>query len=347
MKCTRCGIDVVYSDRRDGKCPRCRTQFAFEPKNNDPFTDVAFQSAIETVSGEAHLRWGVEHLYWELARRRLRKAQQQNVGCAVVAGLAALFSVFLSFVSDFGFLWVVGVSLVLIALGMWQRGRRGGAARHLSLERFNRLWERWCGTHGRPDTAIQRERRKPRTPEKDVYDYSFDRVVVCDRARTVDLLLANNFHFENNCAVLSIGGYPEAVFDPVRAMLKRNPQIEVFALHDATPFGCRVAHRLTHDPDWFHGRRVIDVGLRPRHVAKHEAYWLASGVHDVDAGGGLSAEEATWLARYQVELAVYRPEAVLRALFRAINQSGELALAAADSGGPSDDSDVDSFDSFG
>jgi hypothetical protein len=27
--------------------------------------------------------------------------------------------------------------------------------------------------------------------------------VICDRAQTVDVLLANNFHFENNCAVLS------------------------------------------------------------------------------------------------------------------------------------------------
>jgi DNA-directed RNA polymerase subunit RPC12/RpoP len=345
MKCTRCGTDVRYRDRKDGKCDRCGGRFAFEPKRGDPFTDQAFKSALETVSGQARLRWGVEHLYWELARRRLKKARQESLGCSCLAGVAAAGSVFLSFASDFGFAWVAGLSLFLVAIGLWQRGKRGGAARNLPLERFNRLWERWCAAHGRPDTAILRERRKPRTPERDVYDYSFDRVVVCDRARSVDLLIANNFHFENNCAVLSIGGYPEAVFDPVRAMLKRNPHIEVFALHDATPFGCRVAHRLTHDPEWFPGRRVLDVGLRPRHVAKHEAYWLASEVRSVEAGGGLSTEEAAWLSRYQVELAIYRPEAILRALFRAINESGEMALAGTDGAGPSDGDD--GFDSFG
>ena len=34
------------------------------------------------------------------------------------------------------------------------------------------------------------------------------------------MLLANNFHFENNCAILSIEGYPPNVFETVRAMLK-------------------------------------------------------------------------------------------------------------------------------
>ena len=86
--------------------------------------------------------------------------------------------------------------------------------------------------------------RKPRGPrrapgpppklEPDVADYSFDRAVICDRARTVDLLLANNFHFENNCAVLSVEGYPQRVFETVRTMLKRNPQLRL------TIAGCSV-----------------------------------------------------------------------------------------------------------
>ena len=128
-----------------------------------------------------------------------------------------------------------------------------------------------------PDRAPHRARREPAAPrpEPDLADYSFDRAVICDRARTVDLLLANNFHFENNCAVLSIDGYPPGPFETVRAMLKRNPRLQVFALHDATPDGCTLAHRLATDPAWFAGQvPVIDVGLRPGHAGPFQGLWL-------------------------------------------------------------------------
>ena len=109
-------------------------------------------------------------------------------------------------------------------------------------------WER---AHGKPPGLIvrpsaQAPSRPRRVLESDLADYSFDRAVICDRARTVDLLLANNFHFENNCAVLSIDGYPPGPFETVRTMLKRNPKLQVFALHDATVEGCTLAHRLDH-----------------------------------------------------------------------------------------------------
>ena len=129
-------------------------------------------------------------------------------------------------------------------------------------------------------------------------------------------------------------------------MLRRNPRLDIFALHDATPFGCRVAHRLATDREWFRGRTVYDVGLRPRQVKARREYWLHSDVRSVEPGGGLSEEEAAWLARYRMELAVYRPETILRALFRAINRREELQVAGGPDG-PIGDDDDGSFDSFG
>ena len=348
MKCIHCDTDVRLKDRGDGRCHVCHEAFAFEPRRGDPFTDRACQDAIETLSGRGRLRWGVEHLYWELARRRARKQRGVNLGCAAVAAVAlAFFS--MTLVTARGFAWLACAAIGLCLFSLLKLRRLGAAARALPAGKFDGYWTRWTQVHGRPESAIERAPRRERKPvELDLFDYSFDRVVVCDRARTVDLLVANDFHFENNCAVLSIAGYPESVFEPVRAMLKRNRRLEVFALHDATPFGCRVAYRLATDPAWFRGQgRVVDVGLRPRHVARHRDYWLEAEVRNVDTGGGLSAEEAAWLARYRMELAVYRPEAILRALFRAINRREELALPASTRAAAADTSDVDSFDSFG
>src|SRR5204863_2586986 len=132
------------------------------------------------------------------------------------------------------------------------------------------MWSAWrAALHDHPKGLIVRKEPapRPRAAEPDIPLYSFDRAVICDRARTVDLLLANNFHFENNCAVLSVEGYPPGPFATVRTMLQRNPRLQVYALHDATFAGCVLARRLTSDPAWFQGQvRVLDVGLRPGHA---------------------------------------------------------------------------------
>ncbi|MGL5034912.1 MAG: hypothetical protein ACRC6M_14045, partial [Microcystaceae cyanobacterium] len=41
-------------------------------------------------------------------------------------------------------------------------------------------------------------------PDPNVTNYSFDRLVVCQSDEIAQMLIANNFHFENNCAILSI-----------------------------------------------------------------------------------------------------------------------------------------------
>ncbi|HEY4002750.1 MAG TPA: hypothetical protein VGO93_28000 [Candidatus Xenobia bacterium] len=154
-------------------------------------------------------------------------------------------------------------------------------------------------------------------------EYSFDRAVICDRARTVDTLLANNFHFENNCAVLSWDGYPEDVFDTVRSMLKRNPNLKVFALHDASYDGCMLATRLASDPAWFQGQvTVIDVGLRPRQARPFDGLLLPAP--EVPSGNvpGLDPQEQAWLRQYRLELAAIRPEQVVKRLFRALTLDG-------------------------
>ena len=344
MICTRCGHDSKHKDRPNRVCPACAKTFAFEPQQGDPFTDPAFANAIDTISGSGSLRWGVEHLYWELARRRNKKQRGGRLGCLIAGVVGAIVSVFAS-ATGLRYAWIVGTALLLAAGWRLIANYSGSAARDLPLHDFNRLWERWIKNYERPQTAIKRLKRKERAaPPPDLHDYSFDRVVVCDCARTVDLLLANNFHFENNCAVLSIAGYPDQVFEPVRAMLKKNPRLEIFALHDATPFGCRIAHRLATDPKWFKGQgRVIDVGLRPRHVKKARHFWLTSEVSAVEPARGVSKQEAAWLSRFRMEVAVYRPESVLRALFRAINR--QTAMVVPDR--PGDDHYYDDYDDSG
>ena len=68
VKCIYCGTDSKYTERSGGRC-QCGKKFAFEPKTGDRFTDAGFKSAIDAVSVQGQVRWGVEHLYYELCRR--------------------------------------------------------------------------------------------------------------------------------------------------------------------------------------------------------------------------------------------------------------------------------------
>lgn len=331
MKCIYCSSDSKKSERTDGKCPKCSKEFAFEPTTGDP-TDGAFKAAIERVSGQGRVRFTADNLYFELGRSKFGRSG--GFGCAMFI-LGAL-------TISFAFAWSGWVLLPGLILGAVMAQQHVTSRRVMRLERFKFSgWlQRWNRIHGLPAGLIE-QRALPAASavaamQSELEQYSFDRVVICDTRETVDLLLANNFHFENNCAVLSIGGYPQSVFDIVLRMLKRNPKLQIFALHDATLDGCAMAHRLAHEPAWFAGQGpVVDVGLRPAHAEAFRGLWESNdiGKPSPNRPDGVTEEEYAWLCDYRLSLAAVRPEQVVKRLFRAISERKSDSLATTDGGG--------------
>ncbi len=194
----------------------------------------------------------------------------------------------------------------------------------------------------------------------DVSAYSFDRLVVCDRPEIAQFLIANNFHFENNCAVLSITGYPQNIFDTTMEMLRRNPDLKVYALHDCTPRGIGLVDHLRTSPNWFSDSSaiIIDIGILPRPIiaAGDNMFVLSSESVARDARElppairqDLSAEELHWLeSGNYVELESFSPQKLIQILNRGI--AGSRDLGSDDSslillGGT--DSSIYVVDSFG
>ncbi len=253
--------------------------FAFSRKVGDPLPDVAFAAAIHRVSLGGAVHWGLDHLYYE-ACRRIRKR-------------------------TFPF-------------------RRPGGRVAIDRPRFDRLWDRWTLAHGTPQSLIVPERGGSAESEgsllpPDATDYSFERVVVTDSSVTVRLLLANRFHVDNRCAVLSLDGGPLGVFDRVLAMLRKAPQLHVLAAHDASSLGFGLKERLVSRKEWFRdqvmdGRaRVVDIGLRPQHVTRFRGSFLPAD-RQAEAVPGLSRKQAAWMAHHRLELAAVPPVILLRRL---------------------------------
>jgi hypothetical protein len=331
MICIACRNDCKYRERSDGKCPKCRHPFAFEPRTGARITDAGFEQALARVSAYGKIKWTKGHLHYELARR----IDKKRITWPVFAFAVLVTGIGLAGRHHHPAFLVLGFALFVTGCALAISRRR--PTLKLTPTDFEGMYRSWVRAHGEPAALIARRAplpaaKAPRALPADIGEYSFDRAVVCDRRETVDLLLANNFHFENNCAVLSVDGYPEPAFATVLAMLKKNPKLVVYALHDASLDGCGLARRLATSPEWFaKGAHVIDVGLTPRHARAFRGLWTETGIWHANRG---STDDERWLARYSLELAVIRPEQVIKRLFRAISQTPEafaegLAIDAA------------------
>ncbi len=343
MMCARCGHDSTYPQRSGGVCPGCRKHFAFEPRTGDPVADMGWKSAIEWVSSHGTVRFTEDHLHHAIARRVKRKS-----AAAVVGILGGVFGVVFVGVGISGGSAGVGIFGVFVMLGavIGATASKMMAPIGLAMTRgeFDTLFARWCAAHGKPkDLIAPRAASRPLTAEmkRELANYSFDRAVICDRPETVDVLLGNDFHFENNCAVLTAGGYPDHAAPLIRTMLAQNPRLEVFVLHDATVEGCVLAHELRHSPEWFGGKdvRVFDVALRPAQAKAHTAlHWNLP--RDVGSHPAITPDEARWLSARSMRLAAFSPEQIIKRLFRAMQHLPELADAAGADSSSGSTSDV-------
>ncbi len=214
----------------------------------------------------------------------------------------------------------------------------------ITQSQFDEWLKKWQEVNGSITKILSspREELATVTINSDVTAYSFDRLIVCDSSTIAQLLIANNFHFENNCAILSINGYPKSIFATTMEMLRRNPDLKVYAIHDCSPRGMKLVNHLKTSPNWFFNSDVaiIDIGILPRHIfaskggmfiqASPESAQAAKQL-TVDVRQSLTAEELTWLdAGNFVELESFTPQRLIRIL--QVGIAGSQNLAGDDSG---------------
>jgi hypothetical protein len=150
------------------------------------------------------------------------------------------------------------------------------------------------------------------------------------------MLISNNFHFENNCAILSISGYPQRIFATTMEMLRRNPELKVYAFHDCSPEGMELVNELRTNPRWFPDSNivVIDVGLLPRQIlASKRGVFVQNSKISATAAQNLAAllrqnlsnSEIKWLNKGNfVDLESFTPQKLIQVLQKSIVNSQQL-----------------------
>jgi len=353
MKCIHCGKDTKFSERKINRgCGNCGKAFAFEPTTDSlKITDPFFLRVIRDLSAQNKLSFTERQLWYEFNRRLAHKRWWGlPLKLAIVAVVSSLI---------WRDLWQVclplfGLPSLTIAVAGYLSHRRKLRFPAVTIEAFRSNYFRpWIQAHGPLEklapaedniasaiSAIDegfRDFYAPSlsAPEPDITAYSFDRALVTDSGKIAAMLVANNFHFENNCAILSIDGYPPGLAETVMTMLRRNPVLTIYALHNASTGGCRLPLTLR-QPQWFPDSAIaiFDLGLLPRHLQKK--HWLTlQGIPQSlpeEIRRLLTPEEIAWLEKgFQVELAVLRPARLMKAIYSGIGRSAQ-AKAGSEAG---------------
>ncbi|MDZ8030612.1 MAG: hypothetical protein RMX89_05845 [Nostoc sp. DedSLP04] len=273
-----------------------------------------------------------------VSRKQYARNLQIIGGIILSIGILALKSFTL-------FVIIVLVGMLPIYLGTRQLGRIQLLIQDflISESQINDWLNRWQQINGSILKILPspKQENTPATINPDVTAYSFDRLVVCDTASIAQLLIANNFHFENNCAILSITGYPQSIFDTTMQMLRRNPDLKVYALHDCNPQGIALVHNLRTNVNWFLNSEIaiIDIGLTPRQIlATKRGMFIQTSPESAQAAKqlpeeirqNLSAEELAWLESGKfVELESFTPQRIIKVLQKGI--AGSQSLKSDDS----------------
>lgn len=277
--------------------------------------------------------------------------RQSSATFLIVLGVIILaIGIYLSLQNNsfLGYLVSAVIGLASFWLGVWQNQRIKKIPDYLlisysALETYLQKWQRINGPINQL-LATQRISSSSSNPDPDVTAYSFDRLVVCDSPEIVQILIANNFHFEYNCAILSIDGYPQNIFNTVLTMLKRNQNLTVYAFHSASPRGVQLTYQLTTDATWFRNSNVviIDLGLQPKQIFNNPRHlFLMRSKNSAQAAQTLPPEvrqqltkaELAWLdAGNHVELESFSPRRLIQILSRGIATGRAIDTSSSDSG---------------
>ncbi|HEY9705476.1 MAG TPA: hypothetical protein V6C58_23765, partial [Allocoleopsis sp.] len=273
----------------------------------------------------------------QTANYKARQANAKNL--QILGGFILIIGIFLSMIVQSFIVFVITVLLGMSSIYLGTRQRMFiinniSETFLVTQYQFQDWLNRWQEINDNIPKILPspREEIAAHPINSDITAYSFDRAVICDNSAIAQMLIANNFHFENNCAVLSITGYPQSIFSTVMEMLKRNPDLKVYALHDASPDGVSLVHQLRNNSQWFADSNVIiyDLGLLPKQILSSRGLFIQSSNESAqqakqlpsEVRASLSIEEQKWLDDGKfVELESFTPARIIKILNQGIAKS--------------------------
>jgi hypothetical protein len=330
MKCPHCLADLKYRDRRDGKCAKCRRPFALEPRGDVlGMSDLRLRGLAERLSDQGKCWYTAAQLGHAAVRNKIKQETEKQLSVRtqiILIGIMGIVSVALFFFESLR--WCSGVLFILIiGLGI------SAAMQYLQsqkppLERFQKVLEGfeeqfvvpWEGIHGalpgrvtaQEATALRRFQLPPAQVRA---------VLASPVADVLDCLRANGLPQRLGLALIN-PDQPAGADESIIALLRSRPRLPLLLVHDASVSGCLLPALLPARWGLAPNHRIIDLGLRPRHVQQLRLPWkreapprelldLLERRAQMPNGLALTPEEREWLRSGYVTSALFIPPARL------------------------------------
>ncbi|XOF32633.1 MAG: hypothetical protein ACL93V_11425 [Candidatus Electrothrix sp. YB6] len=263
MRCPRCGIKQKQKKITGMRCS-CGYRFTFHPRTAHGMTDERFLCLIRQAGDNGRCCFTFPQLYGAWCRQKDKERRfRLSVRLAAAGAVLSAVTVLLFFL--FGWPAALPATLLPVVV-LWWLIRTYRRRMPPDLDALKKMVRRWHEENGVPDMMlVQPSLDEPPLdfPEKDIFDYGVERIIITERPLLVDLLVKNGFHADQKALVFCRNGYPRSISRKAKNLLAENAALPVYLLHDATETG-RVMHRKIKLP----GRPVIDLGIKPEHLEK-------------------------------------------------------------------------------
>lgn len=274
MKCPECNHN--HKRGKDGmKCLRCERRFIFDPKKHanggKGLTDAYFIKCIEKLSRNGTYFFTEDELYCFMAQQ----TRPGMAGCIIGAFIITAI--------------ITGGLHLMMALGIWPAffvlpilvlmavKISNSVLSRKKWAKYLRHWQQMTGNDAHKDNHLSAMLTTPQLLEKpsqanepDIYDYGAAKLLICEHDIQVDWLVKNGFHAENGIVIISENFYPQYLTEQVQELIKNNPDLDIYTLHNSDSNGESMIGRLQNPlNNWgLGGLEIVDLGLSSEHLLK-------------------------------------------------------------------------------
>ena len=187
-------------------------------------------------------------------------------------------------------------------------------------EAYERALQTYAQAYGLPPFLLPPAKTRPYiaiTSEPDLLAYGLPKLLLCANDGLADMLIANDFHIELGCIILSwasLNPWPTEISQ----WLKHDSATQVYLLHDACPVQFKQASIIEASLG-LKSAQVKTLSLRPSQAQQGHLFAKrqTEPIQSSSKPNSLSLKEWQWLqAGYSAKLEALPPEHLLRALRR-------------------------------
>ncbi|MCG8614082.1 MAG: hypothetical protein MI864_26515 [Pseudomonadales bacterium] len=298
MRCPQCQHDQKY--KYGLVCQGCGYRFVFD-KRQCGFTDGRFFAAIRVASQEGTAHFTSNQLYAVFAQKQLNRFAW--LGITIVFGLIP--GIILSIVQENGWFLLLTLLAGIAGALFHYSGMRKSPIKPTQFRSYLARWKK-KGYARFMDHYIDKptlHEPPPEWPERDMYDYGAERLLLVEKDYLVDWLVKNNLHTDHRSLIMSINGYPDYLLPKANRLLEQRPDLPVYLLHHAS--GVTMSTTLTSSKKFrIKDHPVTDLGVFPHQMTrikgfKHLPITAKLAPVDLMAGGPLFQLLANAIAQSQ------------------------------------------------